>query len=119
MRMLLPLFLLVLPLLSEEVSFITQGEYAAQLYKAPRGIGCHKCHGDKGEGRVIAKYKDKGESKSFNAPAINVLSYENFSDALQKRQAGMPRYFLTDEEIKALYFYLQPPKERQDADQEL
>jgi len=55
-------------------------EYASSLYKNPRGIGCQKCHGLKGEGKLIAKYIDtkrvkKGDKiitlkiqKEFRAP---------------------------------------------------
>ena len=94
-------------------------EYSALLYKNPRGIGCNKCHGEKGKGRLIAKYKvrkrvKKGDEiytvtipKELKAPAINKLTYEVFYNALQKNITGMPRYYLTKGEIKALYFYLQ------------
>jgi len=106
---------LLLNSLEAEVSFITESEYASQLYHSPRGIGCNKCHGEKGEGKLIASYKDKGEKKEFRPPAINKLSYSDFQSAMKKRQKGMPRYFLTQEEIKILYVYLHP-KEIQDAD---
>ena len=56
--------------------------YGKNLYENPRGIACNKCHGNKGEGGVIAHYKHKGV---------------------------MPRYFLTDEEITAIYMYLYRP----------
>ncbi len=99
-------------------SFITQMEYSSLLYKNPRGIGCHKCHGLKGEGKLIATYTDtkkvkEGEKvykikvkKEFRAPAINKLDYKTFHDTLSKRVRGMPKYYLTEGEIKALYFYL-------------
>jgi len=103
----LALLLCVWPLFGAE-SFITQEEYANQLYHNPRGIGCHLCHGEKGEGRHIAHYKDKGEDKSFHPPAINSLSYDEFTQALKRRNKGMPRYFLTIDEKHALYFYLHP-----------
>ena len=102
-----------------EASFITQMEYASLLYKNPRGIGCNKCHGLKGEGKLIAKYKvtkrvKKGEKvitlkrqKEFRAPAINHLAYRRFHDVLGEKLKGMPKYYLTEGEIKALYFYLQ------------
>ncbi len=97
-----------------DVSFITESEYASQLYHSPRGIGCFKCHGEKGEGRLIATYKDKGEQKSFHPPAINGLSFSDSQKALETRQKGMPRYYLTKEEVTALYLYLHP-KEVEDA----
>jgi len=91
-------------------SFITPLEYASQLYKNPRGIGCHNCHGDKGEGRVVATYIDKKKQKEFAGPVINRLDFEYFFNSLNKRKEGMPRYFLTKKEIQALYFYLQESK---------
>ncbi|HIP19725.1 MAG TPA: c-type cytochrome [Sulfurimonas sp.] len=100
------LFLLSPLYLLATASFITPAEYAAQLYKNPRGIGCHKCHGDEGEGKVIAKYKHKGKERNFSAPKINSINYNEFYRALNKRKSGMPRYFLTDKEVVALYLYL-------------
>ncbi len=94
--------------LPAEVSFITESEYASQLYHSPRGIGCFKCHGEKGEGKLIATYKHKGEKKSFHPPAINHLDFESFNAAMKERQKGMPRYFLTQQEIITLYNYLHP-----------
>ncbi len=89
-----------------ESTFITPMEYASSLYKNPRGIGCHKCHGENGEGRLIAKYVHKGKEKAFTGPKINEISYDKFARELDKRKRGMPRYFLTDSEIQALYRYL-------------
>ncbi|CAI6149037.1 MAG: hypothetical protein SPLUMA2_SPLUMAMAG2_00229 [uncultured Sulfurimonas sp.] len=101
------LLFLILPLyLLATSSFITPTEYASQLYKNPRGIGCQKCHGDNGEGKLIAKYKHKGMDRSFRAPKINTVNYNKFYRALNKRKNGMPRYFLTDKEIAALYLHL-------------
>jgi mono/diheme cytochrome c family protein len=97
--------LLSLPLLATS-TFITPMEYASQLYKNPRGVGCQKCHGIDGEGMVIARYKHKNEEKSFIGPQINHLSYQAFYKALNERKKGMPRYYLTRGEIKALYRYL-------------
>ena len=104
------LFLFMACTLWAQPSFITQMEYASQLYKNPRGIGCHHCHGENGEGRVVAKYIHKKQEKSFSGPAINSLEFEAFFQALNKRKKGMPRYFLTDKEVKSLYFYLQEKK---------
>ena len=91
-------------------SFITNEEYSAQLYKKPRGIGCNRCHGKIGEGMEIARYKHKGVEKVFKAPNIKNLNYKDFEKALKKRNKGMPRYFLTDFEIKALYSYVHTSK---------
>jgi len=81
-------------------------EYASQLYKNPRGIGCQSCHGENGEGKVIANYIYKKKKKSFIGPQINNIDFSTFYKVLNKRKRGMPRYFLTIQEIKALYFYL-------------
>jgi len=89
-----------------ETTFITPMEYASQLYKDPRGIGCHRCHGDDGKGKVIATYIHKRKKKQFVAPAINEIRYPKFYNTLNKRNRGMPRYFLTKKEIDALYLYL-------------
>ena len=89
-----------------ESTFISPLEYASQLYKNPRGIGCDKCHGENGDGKLIARYVHKGEKKEFRAPSINGLNYKDFYKALSKRKKGMPRYYLTTKEIQALYLYL-------------
>jgi hypothetical protein len=94
--------------LGADESFITPQEYAAQLYHNPRGIGCHLCHGEQGEGRVIAEYVDKGEKKAFTAPPINRIGFDTFDRALNRRLKGMPRYFLTASERRALYWHLHP-----------
>jgi len=106
MRVIL-LSLLLFSLYADD-SFITPDEYARQLYHNPRGIGCHLCHGESGEGRDIADYEEKGKKMSFLAPAIYGLDLATFSEALKCRKRAMPRYFLTDTEIKALYEYLHP-----------
>ncbi|OHD95885.1 MAG: hypothetical protein A2019_06810 [Sulfurimonas sp. GWF2_37_8] len=104
------LFLVVPLFIYAKSSFITQEEYAAQLYKNPRGIGCQHCHGEKGEGRIVAKYIHKKVEKSFAGSAINNLEYAAFYKALNSRIDSMPRYFLTPKEISALYFYLNEDK---------
>ena len=87
-------------------TFITPIEYASQLYKNPRGIGCHKCHGENGEGMLIAKYSHKNKIKEFRPPSIRGLSFKKFYNALSVRKKGMPRYFLTRKEVEALFLYL-------------
>ena len=92
--------------------FITKTEYAKMLYLNPRGIGCDKCHGTKGEGSLISKYKhfDKKANKTVDdelrAPKINDIDFESFKAALTKPKGVMPSYFLTDEETTILYEYI-------------
>lgn len=87
-------------------SFITKEEYASGLYHNPRGVGCHLCHGEGGEGKLIARYRDKGELKTFAGKAINKISFKDFYEKVNSRIVGMPRYYLTDTEIQILYYYL-------------
>jgi len=105
------LILLLLSIgLFAESSFITPLEYASQLYKNPRGIGCQHCHGDNGEGRLVAAYMHKGEKKEFRGPKITGSDFKEFLKALNKRNRGMPRYYLTRKEVQALYLYLNQEK---------
>ncbi len=91
-------------------SFITKFEYGKMLYKNPRGIGCNSCHGQKGEGGLIARYGAKGKSKELSAPRITDVPFENFKKSLNSEHLVMPRYYLTDGELDALYYYLQELK---------
>jgi mono/diheme cytochrome c family protein len=101
------LFFLLLPFfLWANSTFITPMEYASQLYENPRGIGCQKCHGENGEGKVIANYTHKNKKKSFIGPKINNVAFGDFYKALNSRKKGMPMYYLTKKEVEALYFYL-------------
>lgn len=86
--------------------FITKNDYAKLLYSNPRGIGCNKCHGEFGEGSVIARYKHKGENKELVAPKINNISKEKFINALKNSKSIMPDYSLTDEETDSLYSFV-------------
>ncbi|MFV0480761.1 MAG: c-type cytochrome [Campylobacteraceae bacterium] len=99
------LFLFVFQVFAED--FITKMEYSKLLYSNPRGIGCNKCHGEFGEGSLIAKYKHKGEAKELIAPRINNLSKDKFFQAiLNPKSSVMPNYSLTKEEIESLYNYV-------------
>ncbi|MFT5661693.1 MAG: mono/diheme cytochrome c family protein [Sulfurimonas sp.] len=105
------ILLLLLSLsLSAESTFITPLEYASQLYKNPRGIGCQHCHGNNGEGKLVAKYKHENEDKEFRGPVIHSMNFKDFHKALNKRKTGMPRYFLTKKEVQALFLFLQQEK---------
>jgi len=90
-----------------EESFISKDEYAAGLYHNPRGIGCNHCHGEKGEGELVANYKDRGKYRAFAAPSIQHIDFQTLYAKLNKRVKGMPRYYLTREEIEILFYYLQ------------
>ncbi len=96
-------------------SFITQLEYGEMLYKNPRGVGCIKCHKKADKSVVIAKYKEidkktkKLVEKSIVVPAINKVSFEKFVEKMKADKTEskvMPTYFLTDDELKSLYYYI-------------
>ena len=86
--------------------FITKMEYAKMLYSNPRGIGCNKCHGEKGEGSIISQYSHKGKMVSLEAPNITMVPKERFFQALTSQHKVMPTYFLTWQEIDSLYYYV-------------
>lgn len=110
MRILGILLLFFVEILAQ--SFINDYEYGAMLYKNPRGIGCNKCHGENGEGSLIANYKDYNKTaqnfseKSLIAPAINTLSLQEFANGITNSKDVMPSYFLTQDEIIILYKYV-------------
>lgn len=108
MKYILLLFLSIF--LMAESTFISPIEYASQLYKNPRGIGCQHCHGNNGEGKLVATYIHKKEKREFRGPAINGMDFNDFYKALNIRKRGMPRYFLTKKEVQALYLYLNQEK---------
>ncbi|AXH14428.1 cytochrome c [Malaciobacter mytili LMG 24559] len=94
----------------DDNSFITKYEYGAMLYNNPRGIGCNKCHGNGKKSVTIAKYRDKkGALKTIVAPPINKVKFEDFKSKLKSDKTEsliMPTYFLTDEELTSLYYYI-------------
>lgn len=92
--------------LSQSESFITPQEYGASLYEYPRGIGCIKCHGSIGEEMALALYIHKGKQKQLIVPRINNLELSHFKSALSQDRGVMPKYNLTDEEINAIYVYV-------------
>lgn len=102
---------------SQEIdnSFITKFEYGAMLYENPRGVGCVKCHKKANKNVLIAKYKELNketkqfEEKNIIAPAINKVSFEKFLEKMKADKTDskiMPTYFLTDDELESLYYYI-------------
>ncbi len=110
-------------------SFITKYEYGKMLYENPRGISCNKCHGDDAKGKVIVRFEQTFNKKRYiceiRSSDITNLSYEEFKRFLDpklerpKKEFGkdqrcekftygnsMPTYFLTDEELESIHFYL-------------
>lgn len=105
-------FLSCVCMIRAEESFITQFEYGKMLYENPRGIGCMHCHGLEGEGKEVARYKTKkGTIQVLRGIQINNLNYERFKKGLEGNNRVMPRYYLTDSEIKAIHLYLEKMRE--------
>jgi len=99
------------PLAAED--YISEFEYGQMLYQNPRGVSCVPCHGDHGEGAIIASYQgNRGEKCRLMGPDIRQVSFERFQKILSKGPGVMPRYFLTDTEAKALYTYIQEAERR-------
>lgn len=99
-------------------SFLSSVEYGRMLYKNPRGISCSQCHGKEGKGgQKIAKYYDKKRNpKLLRGVDITSYSLKDLKASLKnqyrennkrKRHKIMPMYYLTDEEVQAIFDYLQ------------
>jgi len=87
--------------------FISEFEYGQMLYKNPRGVSCAKCHGDLGEGSFIASFKNKDDLViKFNGPDIRALNLQAFKKAIFKGGKIMPKYYLTDKEVEAIFKYV-------------
>jgi len=104
--------LLLLPLfLGANEDFISHYEYGQMLYNNPRGVSCSQCHGESGEGEVIVKYHDEEGEKIIKGIDIRKKSLQQMSGSLNSYHLIMPRYYLTDEEVKAIFDYLQKKNE--------
>ena len=115
-------------------SFITKYEYGKMLYNNPRGIGCNSCHGNDARGRKMVDFKHQlFDKKVYNCtlviPDIKNIDYETFSlkvntkkninlkfekeqvcEKLIHNANVMPTYFLVEEEIEAIFYYIQNMK---------
>ena len=115
-------------------SFITKYEYGKMIYNNPRGIGCNSCHGNVARGRKMVDFKHQLlDKKVYNCtlviPDIKNIDYETFSlkvntkkninlkfekeqvcEKLIHNANVMPTYFLVEEEIEAIFYYIQNMK---------
>ena len=92
--------------LASSGQFMTEDEYGSYLYQDPRGISCKRCHGEYGKGQHLVSYTNRGKNVDINAPDITQLDFDSFSNALRATSAIMPKYYLTDSEIRAIYKYI-------------
>lgn len=129
------LFIFPFSLLSKELTlqdnntFITKYEYGKMLYNNPRGIGCNTCHGDDAKGKKIVTFSHIYRKKKYEcdlvAPSIKKADYNAFSKKINSKRNPskkfakeqvcekliyyanvMPTYFLVEEEIAAIYYYV-------------
>ena len=114
-------------------SFITKYEYGKMLFNNPRGIGCNKCHGDDARGKRIVNFKHEHDKKIYDcslvAPDIKDIEYAIFSEKVNSKKNPkwkfekeevcdkliyyanvMPTYFLVEEEIEAIFYYIKNMK---------
>ncbi len=105
--------LVFLPLLlGASEDFISHYEYGQMLYSSPRGVSCSQCHGDNGEGCIIVSFKDvDGKKKVIKGVDIRQESLPAMISSVNIYHKIMPRYYLTNEEVKAIYDYLQKKNE--------
>ena len=107
MKFIASFFLFFNFLLAED--FITQKEYAKMLYENPRGISCKSCHGENGEKQILGYYIKNGEKVAYIVPSIKKISFAKFKQSLtedKNSKSIMPTYSLTNDEIIALYKYI-------------
>ncbi len=116
-------------------SFITKPEYGKMLYNNPRGIGCNTCHGNKASGKKIVTFKHEYKKKIYNCtldiPSIVYTDYKVFFNKINRKKNMkkkfskdeickkliykaniMPTYFLVEEEINAIYTYVNTLKKK-------
>ncbi|MGC9352042.1 MAG: c-type cytochrome [Sulfurovum sp.] len=102
-------------LVSADEDFISHYEYGQMLYTYPRGVSCVECHGEAGEGKVIAEFRDIHGKEQIIGPDIRNKTLEEMIEALNAYNDIMPRYYLTDEEIKAIHDFLKEKSKRMKA----
>jgi len=93
-------------------SFISDYEYGQMLYSNPRGVSCSQCHGKSGEGQVIVTYQDVEGTESIKGADIRKKTLKEMITSVNAYHKVMPRYYLTDDEVKAIYEYLQKKNEK-------
>jgi len=104
------IFLLPLSLIGES-DFITDLEYGEMLYNNPRGVSCALCHGKNGEGKDIVEYRNREDKLVvIRGTDIRYKTFNNLKKTVARNHRIMPKYYLTDEEVKVIYKYLSSRK---------
>ncbi len=95
---------------NDNSQMISEFEYGQMLYNNPRGVSCMPCHGVKGGGKEIVSFVEDNIKKTLVAPDIRDKSFEDYKKAVKTGPSIMPKYFLTQEELKAIFSYIQRAK---------
>jgi len=99
--------LIVFSSLDVAEDFITDFEYGQMLYQDPHGASCAACHGETGGGEMIGEYTDRqGRIVALNGPDIRHATLQQIRTSIHTGKGVMPRYFLTDKEIRTIHAYL-------------
>jgi hypothetical protein len=106
------LFSLLSLFLYSNNEFISEYEYGQMLYGNPRGISCASCHGGLGEGKVIATYTQDNQEIVLKGADIRDLNLTQFHKALNANYTIMPRYYLVNQEIIAIYKFIKEKNRR-------
>jgi len=116
-------------------SFITKFEYGEMLYNNPRGIGCNTCHGSNAKGKNIVSFDHVYDKKKYKCvlevPNIKDVEYDVFfkkvnskrnpkkkfdkeqvCEKLIYKSSIMPTYFLVEDEIDAIHYYIKNLKKK-------
>lgn len=94
--------------------FISDFEYGQMLYNNPRGISCAACHGKNGEGKKIVEYRDiHDDTKEIRGSDIRNVTLEEIEAIVARNHPVMPKYYLTHEEVEAIYYFIQEKNKRE------
>lgn len=93
--------------------FISDFEYGEMLYKNPRGISCAACHAKNGEGKKIVSYQEQNKTIVIKGTDIRSRTLDEIEAIVARNHPVMPKYYLTHEEVDAIYSYLQEMNERE------
>ena len=93
-------------LLLAQEDFISDYEYGQMLYENPRGISCAACHAKNGEGKKIVSYQENNETIVIKGVDIRSHTLAEIEAIVARNHPVMPKYYLTHEEVEAIYYYL-------------
>jgi len=93
--------------------FISDYEYGEMLYNNPRGISCTSCHGDYAQGKKIVEYHTtEGKRVVVKGSDIREITLMELHKSLNRNHRIMPRYYLANKEVIAIYKYIKEKNRR-------